>query len=312
MNDRRDPPGGREEHPSPGPSKSGAFRVAVIVLNWNGKDLTLDCLHSLAAVATPNVDLIVVDNASVDGSVEAIRKAFPGRVTVVENDDNLGFARGNNVGIRYALDRGAEFVLLLNNDTVVDPGLVDHMLRPFDTDPRVGIAGPKIYYYTPHDQIWFAGGEVFLARGTTRHIGIREPDHGQFDEPRDVDYVTGCALMARREVFEKVGMLDPSYVAYYEDTDFCMRARRAGYRVVYLPEGRVWHKISASTGGQLGRRKIVRKLKSTWKFFVRYARPWHWLTIPFFFAADVIRIVFLVLSGRIRNSDRRQSAAPPE
>lgn len=277
--------------------------VAVVVLNWNGESLTLDCLDSLSAIETPNVELVVVDNASTDGSVEAIRAAHGERVTIIVNDDNLGFARGNNVGIEYALERGADYVLLLNNDTVVDRTLIDHLLGPFAADPNVGISGPKIYYYTPPDQIWFAGGVVSLARGTARHIGIRQIDRGQWDTERDVDYVTGCALMIKRDVLETVGTLDPTYVAYFEDTDFCTRAVRAGYRAVYVPRGKVWHKISASTGGQVSRRKITRKFKSSWKYFRRYARPWHWLTIPFFFAVDVIRIVFLVLAGRIRDSE---------
>lgn len=289
----------REQHES-----SDAPRIAVVVLNWNGKALTLDCVRSLLEIQTPNVETIVVDNASSDGSAQAVRESFGDQVTVIVNDENLGFAAGNNVGIQFALGRGADFVLLLNNDTVVDADLINGMLRPFDTNTDVGITGPKIYYHDPPEQIWFAGGEVFLARGVSRHIGIRETDRGQFDDQREVDYVTGCALMARREVFELVGFLDPSYVAYYEDADLCMRARRAGFRIVYAPEGKVWHKISASTGGQVSRRKIVRKLKSTWMFFRRYARPWHWLTIPFFFAADVIRILILVLSGRIRDTEQ--------
>jgi hypothetical protein len=237
------------------------------------------------------------------GPVEAVRRRFGDRVFVIANRENLGFAGGNNVGIRHALESGAEYVLLLNNDTVVDPELIDHLLRPFREDAGVGITGPKIYYYTPSDQIWFAGGRIYLGRGTSRHIGIRQTDDGRFDRPAEVDYVTGCALMASREVYERCGLLDPSYVAYYEDADFCMRARRAGFRVVYAPGGRVWHKISASTGGQMSRRKITRKFRSTLKFFGRYAKPWHWLTIPVFFLLDAARVVFLVASGRIRNAD---------
>lgn len=278
-------------------------RVAVLILNWNGRELTIDCLDSLIPVETPNVELIVVDNGSTDGSVEAIRGRFGNRVTVIANEHNLGFAGGNNAGIRYALDAGADFVLLLNNDTVVDAALIDHLLQPFADDPGVGITGPKIYYYTPRDQIWFAGGRIFLARGTSCHIGIRQTDNGQYDRRAEIDYVTGCALMASRAVFEKCGLLDPGYVAYYEDVDFCMRARRAGFSIVFEPGGRVWHKISASTGGQMSRRKITRKFRSTWKFFRRYAKPWHWLTIPLFFTADGIRVLIMVGTGRIRNVD---------
>jgi GT2 family glycosyltransferase len=276
--------------------------VAIIILTWNGRQLTMECLDSLRTCAAADVELVVVDNASSDGTVAAIRDTYGETVTVIENDSNLGFARGNNVGIEYALGRGARYILLLNNDTAVAPDLVQHLVAPLESDPGVGITTPKILFYTPPDRIWFAGGEVYLARGVARHTGIRETDRGQFDQDHDTDYATGCALMARREVYERVGLLDPGYVAYFEDTDFCMRARRAGWRIRYAPAARVWHKISASTGGQLSRRKVSRKFMSTWMFFRRYARPWHWLSIPLFFAFDVVRIGALVAFGRIRDT----------
>jgi GT2 family glycosyltransferase len=285
----------------PSESAPGTPAIAVIVLTWNGRDLTLDCLDSLARVATAGVRVIVVDNASADGTVEAIRARFGAEVTVLSNPSNLGYAAGNNAGIERALDDGADLVLLLNNDTIVDPAFIDELVRGLAAAPGAGIAGPKTYYASPPDRIWFAGGEVSLWRGTARHIGIRQTDRGQYDTPRDVDYVSGCALLARREVFETIGMLDTAYRAYFEDTDFCMRAARAGFRIRYVPAAKVWHRISASTGGQLSRRKATRKLASAWRFFRTYARPWHWLTIPLLFVADVLRVGFLVLAGRIRD-----------
>ncbi len=297
----------------PAPAEPGSpAKVAVIVLNWNGRDLTLDCLESLLASTWPNLEVWLVDNASSDGSVEAAQEKYGGRVKIIVNDTNLGFAGGNNIGIDRALDGGADYVLLLNNDTVVDPGMVGHLAGLLDEQPEAGIAGPKIYYHNPPDQIWFAGGEVFPARATARHIGIREKDTGQYDTLKETDYITGCALMARRELYETIGKLDPVYMAYFEDTDFCMRARLAGFKVYYVPAGKVWHKISASTGGQLGAKKIKRKLRSTRIFFGRYARPWHWLTIPFFFLADVIRIGFLVGFGRIRDDAGTRQNQDPE
>ncbi len=277
-------------------------RVAIVVLTWNGRNLTMECLASLASLEYANAEVIVVDNGSSDGTADAVRAAYGDRVTIIENAANLGFAGGNNVGIRRALEKGADCVLLLNNDTVVDPALVGRLVDAITASEHIGIVGPKIYYASPPDRIWFAGGEVFLWRGVSRHIGIREKDTGQCDAVRDVDYITGCALMADRGVFEAIGYLDTSYTAYYEDVDFCMRARRAGFRVVYAPTGKVWHKISSSTGGQLGAAKVSRKLASTFRFFGRYASWYHWATIPFFFAADVLRIVFLVAAGRIRNT----------
>lgn len=279
--------------------------IAIIVLTWNGRDLTLDCLRSLEAITTPHVRTILVDNASTDGTVDAVRARYGDRVTIIENQANLGFAAGNNAGIRRALNDGAEFILLLNNDTVVAPDFTTELLRPMLADLSIGIAAPKIFYAEPRDRIWFAGGEISLWRGTARHIGIRETDRGQYDVERDIDYATGCALLVRREVFEKTGDLDPAYLAYFEDADFCLRARAAGYRIRYVPRSHVWHRISASTGGQLSRRKVTRKLASSRRFFAKYARPWHWATIPFFFTLDVVRIGGLVLTGRIRDAEPR-------
>ena len=277
--------------------------IAIIVLNWNGRDLTLDCLRSLAAVTTPHVRIILVDNASTDGSSDAVRQHYGARVTLIENAQNLGFAAGNNVGIRRALDDGADFILLLNNDTVVAPDFVEHLHKPMLSSPDIGITAPKIYYAEPKNQIWFAGGELSMWRGIARHTGIRETDRGQYDREHDIDYATGCAFLVRRAVLEKIGDLDPGYRAYFEDADFCVRARRAGFRIRYIPAAHVWHRISASTGGQLSRRKAGRKLASARRFFGRYARPYHWVTIPFFFVLDVIRIGGLVLAGRIRDTN---------
>jgi GT2 family glycosyltransferase len=284
-------------------SGASSPRVAVIVLTWNGKSLTLDCLETLARSTYDNIEILIVDNASTDGTAEAIAEIYGDRFTVLVNDTNLGFAGGNNVGIRHALAIGADYVLLLNNDTLVDSELIGHLAAAISISDDVGIVGPKIYYASPPDQIWYAGGKINLARGTARHIGIREKDIGQYDTLQDVDYVTGCALMVRREVIDRIGSLDPAFNAYYEDADFCVRARRSGYRVVFVPAGHVWHRISSSTGGQLSKKKITLKLGSTWTFFRRYASPHHWLTMPFFFAADVCRIMLLAASGRIRNAD---------
>jgi GT2 family glycosyltransferase len=280
-------------------------RVAIVILTWDGRDLTLDCLRSLEAVRTASTSITVVDNASADDTVAAVRARYGARVAVVENASNLGFAGGNNVGIERALSDGAQFILLLNNDTTVDPAFLDEMLRAMLASDHIGITGPKIYYSSPPDRIWFAGGEISMWRGTARHIGIRDTDRGQHDTARDVDYVSGCALLARREVFERVGLLDTSYRAYFEDADFCLRASRAGFRVRYIPTAKVWHRISSSTGGQLSRRKIARKTASARRFFGVYARPHHWITIPLFFGLDVIRIGLLVLAGRIRDTGPR-------
>jgi len=218
--------------------------VTIIVLNYNNCEDTLDCLRSLQHLTYPSIQVLVIDNGSSDGSVEAIQTQFP-EMTLVATGENLGFTGGNNVGIQRALEAGADYILLLNNDTIVAPDMVDVMVAAMQTDPAIGVAGPMIYYYDQPDIIWSAGGAIDWKHGTTRMIGIGEDDKGQFGlATHEVDFVTGCALLTRREAWETVGLLDEKFFMYYEETDWCVRARRAGFKIVQVPLAMMWHKIS--------------------------------------------------------------------
>ncbi|MER3523957.1 MAG: glycosyltransferase family 2 protein [Ignavibacteria bacterium] len=244
--------------------------VFVVLVNWNGKVVTLDCLDSLARVSYPNFAVLVIDNASVDGSVQAIREHHPD-VTVLRQPTNLRFAGGNNAGIRYALEHNADMVCLLNNDTTVDPQFLTHLVERLQSDPTIGAVAPKIYYHGEPNRIWFAGGEISMWTGTMRHIGIREWDHGQYEASRAIDYATGCCVLTTNKVIERVGMLDESYYMYTEDADWSMRIRRAGYRIVFEPKAKVWHKLSVASGGHLSLYKMANKFVSNLRFFFRYA-----------------------------------------
>ncbi len=142
------------------------------------------------------------------------------------------------------------------------------------------MAGPKIYYYNEPERIWFAGGKVEYWKGWVSHIGIREPDNGQYDTPRDVDYLTGCCMLVKREVIERIGKLDESFFIYGEDADWSLRAARAGYRLRFVPSSVIWHKVSASSGGNLSWFKNWNKLKGELRLMARYAKWYHWVTIP--------------------------------
>jgi GT2 family glycosyltransferase len=253
--------------------------VYIILLNWNGKEDTLECLRSLEKINYPNYRICLVDNASSDGSVAAVRSAYPD-VEIIENSENLRFAEGNNVGIRHALKRGADYVLLLNNDTKVDPEFLQAMVSFADTDSAVGMVGPKIYYYDQPNLIWSAGGEICFWRGRIAHRGLRQKNSEKFNEIFEVDYLTGCTLLVKKEVIEKVGLLDSSYYIYTEDADWCERAKRAGFKLFFVPQAKVWHKISSTSGGGLTAYKTFHKVKSNYLFFRKYARWYHWLTIP--------------------------------
>lgn len=218
--------------------------VSIIVLSYNGREDTLACLRSLDHLMYPNVEVIVVDNDSTDGSVEAIRSAYP-KTTIIETGANLGFTGGNNVGIRRALDKGADYIMLLNNDTIVAPDMLNLMVEVMEGDPTIGVTGPTIYYYNAPDLIWSAGGQIDWTQGLTSMIGLNEEDKSQFGvSPRPVDFVTGCAMLVKREVWEKAGLLDDKFFMYYEETEWCVRANRAGYKIMHIPSAMMWHKIS--------------------------------------------------------------------
>lgn len=219
-------------------------RVVVIVLNWNGSADTLCCLESLEKVTYPGCEVLVVDNGSTDESVAILRRAFP-HVNLIETGQNLGFVGGNNVGLEYARGSGAEYALLLNNDTEVAPDFLDHLVAAAESDGQVGITGPSIYYFDEPDTFWSAGGSIDWKKGVTSMIGINQIEQGQYGtQPHLVDFVTGCALLIKMDVVNKVGMLDPRFFLYYEETEWCVRVRNAGYDILHVPASKIWHKIS--------------------------------------------------------------------
>jgi GT2 family glycosyltransferase len=218
--------------------------VDIIVLNWNGFRDTLECLDSLKNLSYPTYRVIVVDNASTDGSQALIRDQFP-EVTLIENSENLGFTGGNNVGMRRALMDGSDYVLLLNNDTELAPDFLRFLVEASESDSKIGIAGPIIYYYDHPQIIWSAGGAINRRKGQTWMVGLNENDQGQFGHAyRDVDFVTGCAMLVKMRVLKRVGFLDERFFAYYEEVEWCERIDRAGFKIVHVPQAKVWHKIS--------------------------------------------------------------------
>lgn len=221
-------------------------KVYVIVLNWNGKEDTLDCLRSLRTTDYDNYQVVLVDNGSTDNSVEAVRKNFP-EAQLVLTGKNLGFAGGNNVGIEYAVKAGADYVFLINNDTTVDPAYLKELVLVAESDAKIGAVGSKIYYHSEPERIWFAGGKINWLRNKGEHIGLDEIDKEQYDETKEVGYLTGCALLVKREVVEKIGVLEDDYFLYYEDADYSLRIQNAGYKTVYAPKSKIYHKVSRST-----------------------------------------------------------------
>lgn len=224
------------------------MRASVIVLVWNGMADLAECLSALCSQEGADLEIIVVDNASSDGSADFVSSRYP-EIHLIRNERNLGFAAGNNLGLRVAT---GEILMLLNQDTIVHPNWARALLEAFDEYPTCGAVGGKALY--PDGRIQHAGGYVD-ERGEGRHYGYDRLDEGQFGQTRDVDYVTGAAIAVSRKAMEAVGGLDEGFAAaYFEDVDWCYRIREAGFRVVYAPQAVLIHKerSAAATSGHEG------------------------------------------------------------
>lgn len=247
-----------------------AAKAYVILVNWNGWADTLACLDSLDRLTYSETTVLVVDNGSGDDSVARIRAARPD-VRLLESGANLGFAGGNNIAIRAALDEGADYVWLLNNDTVVEPDALTALVDALEADPAAGAAGSKITYFDRPGVLWYAGGD-FTPQGPVRHRGIDEPDAGAYDTTEETGFITGCSLLLRTSVLAKVGMMRDEYFLYWEEADLDWRIRATGYRLLYVPGSVVRHKVGASLGQGWGPAQ-TKYLARNMLHFYRLNRP---------------------------------------
>ncbi len=213
--------------------------VSIIILNYQRGADTLECLESVFHIDYPNFEVIVVDNGSTDDSLSKIRTRYP-RARIIKNQRNLGFAEGNNVGIKAS---NSPYVLLLNDDVVVEKNILQDLVEAAESDPKTGVAGPVVSYYSSPERIWSAGGKVNLF-GYASHMGKGKKIES-CRSPRYVDYIIGCAMLIKRKAIDEVGLLDPEYFYYFEDADFCFRARKAGYLCLSIPSPTCRHKTGA-------------------------------------------------------------------
>jgi GT2 family glycosyltransferase len=223
--------------------------VYIIILNWNGYKETIDCLESLKKINYSNYKIVIVDNGSTDDSVNIIEKKHP-EIHLIINKKNLGYCEGNNIGMNYAFKYKPDYILLLNNDVVVSPNFLEELVNVSECDKKIGLVGPKIYFESMPDILWFAGGKMDYSTGKAEHIGYLEKDKKQYDDILDTEYVTGCSVLIRTSIIKKLGGLDNSYFIYYEDIDLDFRLKKAGYKTLYAPKSMIWHKVSSASGGE--------------------------------------------------------------
>ncbi|OGZ34463.1 MAG: hypothetical protein A2Y98_04010 [Candidatus Portnoybacteria bacterium RBG_19FT_COMBO_36_7] len=223
-------------------------KVYIIILNWNGCNDTIECIESLKSVTYPNFSVVVVDNASSDNSIDVIPRKYRD-IAFIEVKKNMGFAGGNNIGIKYALEHGADYILLLNNDTTVEPNFLSELVNVAQANKKIGILGPKIYFYSEPAKIWFGGGRLNLIKTKGTHIDYLKIDNKEQPpgKPRETRYITGCCLLIKKDTVSKIGMISEDYFLYYEDADWCVRAKKAGWKIIFVPSSVIYHKQSRST-----------------------------------------------------------------
>lgn len=307
------------------------MKIAVIILHHRNLSDTLECLASLTCQDYSNFEIILIDNGSQDASlVEAVRNSpnlsfeffssksadakqikhetqVP-RVVFIKNDSNLGFAEGNNVGIRYAIERGVSAVLLLNNDTTSSSNLLSTFVKASQAYPDAAVFGAKIYYYDDPTVIWHAGGNVNPLTLRCYHEGCPTSDlEKKWDEARDINYACGCAFFIKMDAIKKVGLLAPDFFLMWEEIDWCWRIRKAGYRCLYIPEAKLWHKISQSfEGGNRGELWQYYYFRNRLLFLKRnLSRSRRFRFYSILFLKELLQILFFSFSPTANELERK-------
>ncbi|UCD99583.1 MAG: glycosyltransferase family 2 protein [Chloroflexota bacterium] len=278
--------------------------VHVIVLNWNNAADTIECLHSLEQTDYQPLNRLVVDNGSMNGSVDVIREAFPG-IELMELDTNYGYARGNNMGIQHAIEAGAEYVLILNNDTCVEASMLAQLVSIAESNTDIGMIGPAMYCYGTNSTIFALGSTVNWKLGETIHRGIFQPatEFSDLYKPEPVDFIPGCGVLVSRKFIETVGFLDPTYFLNYEDADWGIRGKRLGFEIWFVPQAKMWHKVSA-TLGKASPANTYYMTRNALLFFWRRSPPgYRWIAVLVILLRTLRSILAWTVRPKYRNPE---------
>lgn len=245
--------------------------VAIILVNWNSWRDTLECVDSIKESTYANLKIVIVDNGSVDGSPERLKERS-NEYELILLAENTGFTGGNNLGIKRAMSLGADYIFLLNNDTLIDNTAIERLVNSAQLDISVGVVTPKIFFHPDRHLLWAAGSSFNRKILMGLNSGYKLEDAPEYNQPAYLDYAVGCALLIRRDVIEAVGMLTEDYFATWEDVDFGLRVNRNGYKILYEPSAIVWHKESASAGGTDNPQYVYYQVRSAFVFQHRWSQ----------------------------------------
>lgn len=271
--------------------------VVTVIPNWNLKEHLGECLDSLQNQTYSPLQVVVVDNGSSDGSPEFIERNYPG-VNCIALPENRGYASALNEGIEFALTVNAGHVLALNNDTILEPEAVGLLVMALEDDPKIGIASPKVLYYDRPNRIYRLGDRRYSLLPMPLGFGNKWYDHPRYSGIMDFDYVSGCAMLIRAALFRQIGLFDPSYFMYYEDSDFCRRARDNGHRIVCVCDAIIYHKASLSARKEESFITEIRA-RNRARFYHRYRHgPHPWLTFAAIGFMAIWRSIGYLFSGQ--------------
>jgi GT2 family glycosyltransferase len=252
--------------------------VCIIVTAWNQVDKTIACLETVFAQDYPTLSALLVDNGSTDDTVTQVSGRFP-QTQILSLPKNLGPTGGYNAGFRHALDQGYNLLFLLNNDTLLAPDCIRHLVAEAETSADIGLVMPKIYYAADPQRIWSVGGWHNPLNLEVRRPGNNQLDTGQYATPLDIDDAPFCAVLLTRSLLKAIGLPDESFYLYYEDLDFCQRAREAGFRLRLAPAAHLWHVVSVSSGGSDSPGERYWMARSSLVYFRKHTRRWHWFVV---------------------------------
>tara|TARA_S200000501_G_scaffold113681_2_gene106841 strand:- start:1035 stop:1892 length:858 start_codon:yes stop_codon:yes gene_type:complete len=276
-------------------------KIYLIVLNWNDKELSRKCLSSIEKVSYSNYEVLIVDNNSEDGSVEFLKQHFP-NYDILALKDNLKYAGGNNAAVDYLQPNEEDYLVFINNDTIVSSDFLDHLIDPFLNDPNCIITVPKILFAMDINKIWYAGGLVNMWKGTIDHIGIRNFDAPRYSFMMETDYATGCCLCISYTDFKKLNYFDTTFNMYCEDVDLSIRAKKMNRKIVYSPKSIILHSVSQSLG-ENSLKKIRNKLSGQVKLFWKHASglqiitlTFHWLL--FYLPLGMLKLIYFKLKEK--------------
>jgi GT2 family glycosyltransferase len=285
------------------------MRCVVIVLNFNGEHLLPACLDSIARQRDVEIETVVVDNGSTDGSAVLVAQNYPW-ARFLSLDKNYGFCLANNVALRDVMARGSDYAILLNNDTIAAPDMVSEMIAVIESDSRIAAVCPKIYFAHSPDVIWYAGGDFSMWTSVTRHRGWKATDRGQFDRQQEITQATGCAMLVRCSTLQDVGLLDEQFRSYAEDLEWSVRFSKKGYKLTFAPKAQLWHldgatNVKAMASGS----EAIRQYYSTRNMILLARKHVQLLQVPTFVSGFIISHVAFYTALRLWRRDFAALAA---